>query len=130
MKNFMLTALLLLGLTSFAQPPEPEVLVFSEPVIYVDGTKYELLQKGSLNNVWVKVTKFYEDGSIRETGKLLNGKHQGKWFGYDFDGNLYAEVTYQNGVKRKMVSFDVKTDRTYSVEYDDDAVAQVNITGF
>lgn len=47
----------------------------------------------------VKVTHYYDDGSIRETGQYTKNKADGKWQQFDREGNLVMEAFYDMGVK-------------------------------
>jgi len=46
-----------------------------------------------------KVTYFYENGSISETGFFLNNEKDGEWNRFDEKGNKTAVAFYQNGKK-------------------------------
>ena len=43
MKNFMLTLLMLVGMTTFGQESEPKVLNWDTPIATVNNTTYELI---------------------------------------------------------------------------------------
>lgn len=47
----------------------------------------------------VKVTRYYEDGSVKEVGTYSNGTPDGKWVEYTQDGKVKVEAFYSNGQK-------------------------------
>jgi antitoxin component YwqK of YwqJK toxin-antitoxin module len=48
---------------------------------------------------FVEVTRYYDDGNIREVGTYMDGKPQGKWTEYYVDGNVKTEAYYNAGEK-------------------------------
>ena len=52
MKNFMLTLLMLVGMTTFGQESEPKVLDWNTPIVNVNNTTYELVDVDEWGGVW------------------------------------------------------------------------------
>ena len=50
MRNFMLTLLMLVGMTAFAQESEPKVLDWDTPIATVNNTTYELVDVDEWGN--------------------------------------------------------------------------------
>lgn len=46
-----------------------------------------------------KVTHYYDDGSVRETGYYLKGKPDGNWTEYRADGSIKTKAFYKEGKK-------------------------------
>jgi antitoxin component YwqK of YwqJK toxin-antitoxin module len=55
--------------------------------------KYE--KKGEV----VTVTRYYDDGSVREVGTFKNDKPDGRWVEYNRSGDVKTEALYVNGEK-------------------------------
>ncbi len=51
------------------------------------------------NGKEVKVTRYYEDGNIRETGTFVNDVPDGKWVEFDQNGQVKKEAFYKDGKK-------------------------------
>ncbi len=47
----------------------------------------------------VKVTKYYDNGMVKEIGFYENGKHDGEFTMFDVKGNKIALGSYTQGVK-------------------------------
>lgn len=45
------------------------------------------------------VVKYYEDGTVKETGTFYNNVPHGKWVQYHEDGGIGMEAFYENGKK-------------------------------
>lgn len=86
MKAFMLSLVVLVGSTCFAQN--------KAKTTYEDGTvKSEYTKRGEL----VAVTNYYENGDVKETGYFKDGIPEGKWETYAKDGSKTAELSYVDG---------------------------------
>lgn len=46
-----------------------------------------------------KVTKFFDDGSVREVGYFVDGKADGSWIEYRADGTIKTKAFYTAGKK-------------------------------
>lgn len=105
MKNFMLTLLLLVGLTVSAQQVEPKVLDWENPIAKIDNVEYRLIDVDSDGTHILKFTRFTENGKVIETGMLKNRKPHGEWRSYDIQGEVIAIAEFKNGKRIKVVSF-------------------------
>lgn len=47
----------------------------------------------------VMVTRFYEDGAVREQGTFANNVADGRWVEYNRDGSVKIEAFYTDGKK-------------------------------
>lgn len=116
MKNFMLTLLLLVGLTVSAQQVEPKVLDWENPIVRIDNVEYKLIDVDSDGTHTLKFTRFTEDGKVIEKGKLKNRKPHGEWRSYGHDGKVTAIAEFKNGRRTKLISF--KDDgKVYTILY-------------
>lgn len=137
MKNFMLTLLMLVGMTTFGQESEPKVLDWETPMVKVDNTTYELVNVDDWGNTEIKFTRFNSNEEVVERGRLLNNEPHGKWKSYDPQtGDVLATATYHRGERQKLEA--IGTDgKKYTVVYkgksflpDSQRIAYVTITGF
>ena len=136
MRNFMLTLLMLVGMTTFAQETEPKVLDWNTPKATVNNTTYELVDVDEWGNAEIKFTRFNDDNIVVESGRLLNNKPHGKWRSYDpSNGNVMATAYYQKGERQKLEAW--SEGKMYTVVYknrsmfrDSPKIAYVQITGF
>lgn len=136
MRNFMLTLLMLVGMTAFAQETEPKVLDWNNPIVTVNNTTYELISVDEFAGAEIKFTRFNDDNIVVESGRLLNNKPHGKWRSYDpSNGNVIATAYYQKGERQKLEAW--SEGKMYTVVYknrsmfrDSPKIAYVQITGF
>lgn len=84
-----------------------------EPTYQVDGEK-------------VKVTNYYEDGSIESQGFFKNKKLEGKWTKYDRSGNKMVVGYYKDG-KKVGTWFQWNEDTLRQINYQDNVIASVNV---
>lgn len=137
MRNFMLTLLMLVGMTAFAQESEPKVLDWDNPIVTVDNTTYELVSVDDWGNAEIRFTRFNDNKQVVESGGLLNNQPHGKWRSYDpQNGNVLATAYYYRGERQKLVAT-AHDGRKYTVVYKDKSaftdsprIAYVQITGF
>ena len=133
----MLTLLMLVGMTAFAQESEPKVLDWDNPIVTVNNTTYELVSVDDWGNAEIRFTRFNDDEQVVESGGLLNNQPHGKWKSYDpQNGNVLATAYYYRGERQKLVAT-AHDGRKYTVVYKDKSVftdspiiAYVQITGF
>ena len=133
----MLTLLMLVGMTAFAQESEPKVLDWDNPIVTVGNTTYELVSVDDWGNAEIRFTRFNDDEQVVESGGLLNNQPHGKWKSYDpQNGNVLATAYYYRGERQKLVAT-AHDGRKYTVVYKDKSVftdspriAYVQITGF
>lgn len=52
-----------------------------------------------VNATTVKVTWYYENGNVKETGYFMNNSKDGEWISYNENGVKTSEANYTNGVK-------------------------------
>ena len=137
MRNFMLTLLMLVGMTAFAQESEPKVLNWETPTVKVDNTTYTLVFVDDWGNAEIKFTRFNDNDQVVERGRLLNNQPHGKWMSYDpQNGDVMATAYYHRGERQKLVAKGVDG-KKYTVVYKDKSIftdspriAYVQITGF
>ncbi len=48
---------------------------------------------------FVRVTRYFEEGAVQETGTFLNGKLHGKWTEFYASGNVKTEAYFNEGKK-------------------------------
>lgn len=70
------------------------VFLFAIPT-QAQQPKDEYTRKGDK----VMVTRFYEDGAVREQGTFVNNEADGRWVEYNKDGSVKVEAFYHNGKK-------------------------------
>lgn len=134
MRNFMLTLLMLVGMTAFAQETEPKVLDWDNPTVTIDNTTYTLIDVDVNGNHVLKFNRFTEEGELVESGLLKNRKPHGTWKSYDPNGNVTTIAEFKDGKRIKLKSLR-RDGTTYTVLYKSsvlqspgDRVAQVIIT--
>ena len=136
MRNFMLTLLMLVGMTTFAQETEPKVLDWDTPTVTVDNTTYTLVNVDDWGNAEIKFTRFNDNDQVVERGRLLNNQPHGKWKSYDpNNGEVMATAYYHRGERQKLEAW--SDGKKYTVVYKDKSIftdspriAYVQITGF
>ncbi len=68
----------------------------------------------------VTVTRYYEDGSVREVGTFKNDKPDGRWIEYTREGAIKTEAIYANGEKEgKWFVWTEDGEYLYEVVYQD-----------
>ena len=105
MRNFMLTLLMIVGMTTFAQQVEPEVLDWDNPTVKIDDKEYTLIDVDLDGNHTLKFTRFTEDGKVIEEGKLRNRKPHGLWTSYNEQGFVLARAEYKYGKRKSFTTF-------------------------
>ena len=137
MRNFMLTLLMLVGMTAFTQESEPKVLDWDTPTVTVDNTTYTLVSVDDWGNAEIKLKRFNDNGQIVESGRLLNNRPHGTWKSYDpQNGEVMTTAYYHRGERQKLVAIG-QDGKKYTVVYKDKTIftdspriAYVQITGF
>ena len=132
----MLTVLMLVGMTAFAQESEPKVLDWDTPIVTVNNTTYELVGVDDWGNAEIKFTRFNDNNEVVERGGLLNNKPHGTWRSYDpNNGNVMTTAYYNRGERRKLEAW--SNGKMYTVVYknrsmskDSPRIAYVQVTGF
>lgn len=75
----------------------------------------------------VRVTHYYENGVVKETGTYYRSALHGKWTQYDEDGNVLFEANYDNGDKEgKWFKWDLEEEVLYEMIYDDNKLVSVD----
>lgn len=70
------------------------------------------------------ITIFHEEGGVKETGIVENGKREGQWERYDAQGNLVARAYYKNDKKAgDWVFWNADGSLKMTVTYENNAVA-------
>lgn len=72
---------------------ETEVYYNSETFV---ANVYDSLGRLQVQNGNGKVTSWYENGQVAETGQYYNGMRTGDWLGYHRDGSAYYRELYRN----------------------------------
>jgi uncharacterized protein len=72
----------------------------------------------SIDSTW---TAYYQNGRIKETGRLMNGRRLGYWKYYDYDGQLIDSVE-QSG--RQKVVFDFEEEE---VKYQEERASNASV---
>ncbi len=68
----------------------------------------------------VTVTRYYDDGSVREVGTFKNDKPDGRWVEYTKEGTIKTEALYANGEKEgKWFVWTADGEYLYEVVYQD-----------
>ncbi len=68
----------------------------------------------------VTVTRYYDDGSVREVGTFKNDKPDGRWIEYTREGAIKTEAIYANGEKEgKWFVWTEDGEYLYEVVYQD-----------
>jgi antitoxin component YwqK of YwqJK toxin-antitoxin module len=78
MKKYMIIGAVLISGMFFAQTIEPKLEAMNQKV---------------------KVTYYFEDGTVQQEGFFENGKLDGQWVSFDSNGNKKSIGEYNKGVK-------------------------------
>jgi len=103
MKKYMIIAAILVSGIISAHTIEPKIEAFGE---------------------LVKVTYYYENGQVQQTGFFKDGKLEGQWVAYDKTGNKKSVGEYNKGIKTGKWVFWNETILS-EVTYSNNAVASV-----
>lgn len=75
----------------------------------------------------IRVTHYYENGVVKETGTYYKSVLHGKWIQYDLNGNVLFEANYENGDKEgKWFKWDLEEKVLYEMIYDDNLLVSVD----
>jgi uncharacterized protein len=55
-----------------------------------------------------KHTWYWENGKVKDEGNYVNGRKEGEWFKYNFDGTLFMIITYKQGVETRYDGVKIK----------------------
>ncbi len=55
-----------------------------------------------------KHTYYWENGKVKDEGSYVNGKKEGEWYKYNFDGTLFMTITYKQGVETRYDGVKIK----------------------
>ena len=123
MRNFMLTLLMIVGMTTFAQQVEPEVLDWDNPTVKIDDKEYTLIDVDLDGNHTLKFKRFTEDGKVIEEGKFRNRKPHGLWTSYNEQGFVLARAEYKYGKRLSFTTFR-ENGTTFTVRYKRDVITE------
>ena len=51
---------------------------------------------------------FWENGKVKDEGNYVNGRKEGEWYKYNFDGTLFMITTYKQGVETRYDGVKIK----------------------
>lgn len=75
----------------------------------------------------VRVTHYYDNGVVKETGTYYKSVLHGKWTQYDEEGNVLVEAQYDFGDKEgKWFKWDLKEDILYEMIYEENKLVSVD----
>lgn len=73
------------------------------------------------------VTKYYEDGTVREQGTFVGEVADGRWVEYNRDGSVRTEAFYENGKKEgKWFVYSDEGQVMYELVYSDNRLTASN----
>ena len=81
------------SLNASAQQKPTIHLSWEKPIQTINNKQYELIDVDEWGSSTIKITKFNDDGSIHQTGYLVDGKKNGIWTMYQ-NGSVIAELQY------------------------------------
>lgn len=81
------------SLNASAQQKPTINLSWEEPIQTVNNLEFELVDTDEWGTSTIKITKYNEDGSIHQTGFMVDGKKDGLWKMYQ-DGVVISELQY------------------------------------
>jgi antitoxin component YwqK of YwqJK toxin-antitoxin module len=55
-----------------------------------------------------KHTYYWENGKVKDEGNYVNGRKEGDWYKYNFDGTLFMVITYKQGVETRYDGVKIK----------------------
>jgi uncharacterized protein len=55
-----------------------------------------------------KHTWYWENGKIKDEGSYVNGRKEGDWYKYNFDGTIFMVITYKQGVETRFDGVKIK----------------------
>ncbi len=51
---------------------------------------------------------YWENGKVKDEGSYVNGRKEGEWYKYNFDGTLFMVITYKQGVETRFDGVKIK----------------------
>ena len=51
---------------------------------------------------------YWENGNLKDEGNYVNGRKEGEWYKYNFDGTLFMIITYKQGVETRYDGVKIK----------------------
>lgn len=119
MKKLIVAVLVVVGFTTFAQNT-PNIEYFDNGNI---KAKYSTIEEGL-----TKVTFYFEEGGVRETGYVQNDQRTGSWESFDRNGNKLCHGFYSENEKVGSWTFWSSTGDVYStLIYNDNEVVSYNV---
>jgi antitoxin component YwqK of YwqJK toxin-antitoxin module len=55
-----------------------------------------------------KHTYYWENGKVKDEGIYVNGRKEGEWYKYNFDGTLFMIITFNQGVETRFDGVKIK----------------------
>ena len=55
-----------------------------------------------------KHTYYWENGKVKDEGSYVNGRKEGDWYKYNFDGTLFMIITYKQGIETRYDGVKIK----------------------
>ncbi len=55
-----------------------------------------------------KHTYYWENGKVKDEGSYVNGRKEGDWYKFNFDGTLFMVITYKQGVETRYDGVKIK----------------------
>ena len=55
-----------------------------------------------------KHSYYWENGKVKDEGNYVNGRKEGEWYKYNFDGTLFMITTYKQGVETRYDGVKIK----------------------
>ncbi len=55
-----------------------------------------------------KHTYYWENGKVKDEGSFVNGRKEGEWYKYNYDGTLFMIITYKQGVETRYDGVKIK----------------------
>lgn len=98
---YLLVLVLAFNFNSFAQTE----LTLENPTAKIENTVYQLVGFTMTDIPIVKMTEYYDNGQVHQTGNMINKKPDGVWKMYNRDGTILSEMIYSYGVKRVLTNY-------------------------
>ena len=74
-------------------------IIFFLVITSVTAQKNDLVKKYVQEENQIKFIEYFSNGTISQTGYIIDGKNHGIWISYDKNGNRLSEGNYINGKK-------------------------------
>jgi len=73
----------------------------TDSICYYKGSFIEDNPDGK--HIW-----YWENGKLKDEGNYVNGRKEGDWYKYNYDGTLFMVITYKNGVETRYDGVKIK----------------------